>query len=1201
MAEQAAEQIKKYTITITGPQQEKETFIVAGKEAIFGLKQRLETCFQFSCYTAYHFVYETIEGSLVLDNDQIMFEEIPSLKDTATFTLKVDEYDAGSIKEHISHFIGLLTNKVALQGQLLKYQNSELPEVLQKLEKKLDEAEKKEAEGKKEEDPKSEVNEFAPIKATEEELQHDLDLAEIVKKQNVPTSVLYKNFLDIHDALNNHIGSNKTQSYCNRCVLDIWNPPKQSRKLLGDLIYLRLTTKEELVFHITGCNEGFYVNQSTDSTFNAGFSSIYPNMYPTLAALFSAVSRSFRSTFYQLCAKNTWSNNVDLEELINSLHVMPVNEEKSKGWFMNEDIKNDPLDMFSEMSRYGHIEALQENNKNLKDWETDYVMLKNIEMDESARLCCLIEKENSFTIAAKEGVLAIVDEGVAPINDVYGDSPCYILNGVFYSTVLDTPSAPINRASANDEIASVRSLNQFNVNGLNTLLTCVVDYKGYRFLAQGLIPGLLQKTAHKMIMYGTLDDGKTIYNDKVVLKAVEELSKDFYWKQGTVYPQGPEGEEEKEGEQGENGLYPSPAASSDKHVDVKESISFAGPVDGRIVKGCDDRLYIMDFLRAQPIDILWKQDCIKERGVDGYGTSRVLRRELLQHWNLRRAVVEKQIEMMKQRIEDDAKDTKEKTEEAKKNIEDMKAQIPKLEQILTEMPTSFDVNTFTVFSKSLQQREEIEKDTSALKTTDNEKDVIVLNNFLRSEIIPSFIEQVMEGSISCPDGEKLTSTMHANGINMRYLGVMADLVNKVAEKNPSAVLSNFMNILEVEMIARASKHILSQFLTLPNLKDCSAYLVAAFFNALVKKDKSNSDILIEGVKTTKKSKKAGVRVPAKVVESLTSLGVTPAGIWDLLQAKIQELYHYHLVYWSATDGSLRIIESERLSLIRRVSQQVGVVIKAATYNLNIDYVFTPEDILSFIPQLKIANTPNAIMQCQQLYSTMEEYLEQMNLIPAFKICHMIIFTILTTHGLLHPMIIRCLSSMAAILFSLYIYLSLYIIIIYLYSLHDYKSAIKYQRIALNCCDRLIGVDSLDSALCHATLSTYLSKSGCVIEAMLHCRLALDVYIMSSGLYSENTLLLMIKLGICYRDLGIVDKSLASFIPVLSHLDKKSTSYPLALREVSLTYIAKKDFTNGIKYEKQYCQWYKEQGEKDDSNLVSISNQLVESYEKEMKN
>ena len=48
-----------------------------------------------------------------------------------------------------------------------------------------------------------------------------------------------------------------------------------------------------------------------------------------------------------------------------------------------------------------------------------------------------------------------------------------------------------------------------DIDGLYTLGTVVVDYKGYRVTAQSIIPGILDKDQEQSVVYGSTDFGKT--------------------------------------------------------------------------------------------------------------------------------------------------------------------------------------------------------------------------------------------------------------------------------------------------------------------------------------------------------------------------------------------------------------------------------------------------------------------------------------------------------------------------------------------------------------------------------------------------------------------------------------------------------------------------------------------------------------------
>lgn len=48
--------------------------------------------------------------------------------------------------------------------------------------------------------------------------------------------------------------------------------------------------------------------------------------------------------------------------------------------------------------------------------------------------------------------------------------------------------------------------------GLHTLGTAVVDYRGIRVIAQTIVPGILEKHQEQSVIYGSNDYGKTVYS-----------------------------------------------------------------------------------------------------------------------------------------------------------------------------------------------------------------------------------------------------------------------------------------------------------------------------------------------------------------------------------------------------------------------------------------------------------------------------------------------------------------------------------------------------------------------------------------------------------------------------------------------------------------------------------------------------------------
>lgn len=51
-----------------------------------------------------------------------------------------------------------------------------------------------------------------------------------------------------------------------------------------------------------------------------------------------------------------------------------------------------------------------------------------------------------------------------------------------------------------------------DIEGLHTLGTAVVDYRGIRVIAQSIVPGILEKNQEQeSVVYGSNDYGKTVF------------------------------------------------------------------------------------------------------------------------------------------------------------------------------------------------------------------------------------------------------------------------------------------------------------------------------------------------------------------------------------------------------------------------------------------------------------------------------------------------------------------------------------------------------------------------------------------------------------------------------------------------------------------------------------------------------------------
>jgi protein TIF31 len=75
-------------------------------------------------------------------------------------------------------------------------------------------------------------------------------------------------------------------------------------------------------------------------------------------------------------------------------------------------------------------------------------------------------------------------------------------------------------------MSGIRSLQYLEVEGLHTLATAVIHYRGQRIIAQSIIPGILNNSELNLLAeYGTVDEQKTIQCNEQFHKMMTEVCK----------------------------------------------------------------------------------------------------------------------------------------------------------------------------------------------------------------------------------------------------------------------------------------------------------------------------------------------------------------------------------------------------------------------------------------------------------------------------------------------------------------------------------------------------------------------------------------------------------------------------------------------------------------------------------------------------
>ncbi|XP_041796876.1 clustered mitochondria protein homolog isoform X1 [Chelmon rostratus] len=352
-----------------------------------------------------------------------------------------------------------------------------------------------------------------------------------------------------------------------------WNPPPGNRKMHGDLMYLYIVTAEERHVSVTASTRGFYLNQSTTYTFNPKPAN--PSFLShSLVELLSQISPAFKKNFTALQKKRVQRH--PFERIATPFQVY--------SWTAPQvDHAMDCVraeDAYT--SRLGYEEHIPGQTR---DWNEELQTTRELPRknlpERLLRERAIFKVHSDFAAAATRGAMAVIDGNVMAINP--GEETrmqMFIWNNIFFSLGFDVRDhyrelggdAAAHAAPTND-LNGVRAYGAVDVEGLYTLGTVVVDYRGYRVTAQSIIPGILEREQEQSVIYGSIDFGKTVVSHSKYLDLLEKTSRPLKVQRHSVLNE------------------------------KNETVELCSSVECKGIIGNDGRHYILDLLRTFPPDL----------------------------------------------------------------------------------------------------------------------------------------------------------------------------------------------------------------------------------------------------------------------------------------------------------------------------------------------------------------------------------------------------------------------------------------------------------------------------------------------------------------------------------------------------------------------------------------------------------------------
>lgn len=687
-----------------------------------------------------------------------------------------------------------------------------------------------------------------------------------------------------------------------------WNPPPPHLKTKGHILYLSVTTLEAKIYQIVAHSSGFYVSNSTAHWFDPTPMVIDGEIYHE-HSLFTLLSK-----LSPLVSKTLEENKVKFANIPSQVYLPPTNSFLFNPWLVNEPTPK--ADLARTQNDFTHNIDLSS-----REWNEEFQSAREIETEtvQSRMLRERLMNKVSFEFsqAAVLGALRILDGDVQSLNPFEEEeSRIYLNEGIFYSLATDPSNSyegeggeEAARYAVGKDLLNVNFLNKIDINGITTVLTTVIDYAGHRILAQSPVPGIFRQLPEdeSQIRYGSIDNLTTIGTDESFIEPLSNVAEAFHLAKHVYFD------------------------NSNKPAELVTPYSVTGVV------GTDNRKYVLDLHRLTPLDLGFLESVSKDTETPYPHSVPVLRSEAVEFWIRTKAEVLAKEKLAEKKAKIDAEKAKEeetkpkeetKKEETKKeekeedsknkgeNEDEKNEETPAPEplfltaeerlEITKEINKKYTINPDVPFDITKipagPEREKYEKDAI---------DVRAISKNITESLIPKLLEELKNSATSAPfDGVQLTAKLHKRGINMRYLGHIANLIAK-----EETSLKPFHKLVVLEAVSRGAKHVINSHLK-SYTKEVIPYVLAQLFNCLLgfKLNGSPEPSITKGLKAL-----YGEEDFSKINE------ITVKSIRDEISREVKSRFRYDLPENWFDTISLRI-------LFRELSLKIGIQWKARDYN-----------------------------------------------------------------------------------------------------------------------------------------------------------------------------------------------------------------------------------------------------------------------------
>ncbi|CAF3343891.1 unnamed protein product [Rotaria sp. Silwood1] len=950
-----------------------------------------------------------------------------------------------------------------------------------------------------------------------------------------------------------------------------WNPPNGSRKLHGDLMYLQVTTCEEKSFHITACTKGFYVSQTTDEKFIP--KPVQPkSIFHSLVDLLNNISPLFKKNFAAIQRKRCTKHPFERIQIPTQIHPwLSPRFDHTVDFFRAED---------ANINKLGHEDHIPGQ---VRDWNEELQITKELPKktlpERLIRERAMFKVHSDFVSAAIRGCQAVVDGNIMAINPGEESNLGFDVKEHYKDFGGDAAA----HAAPTNDLQGVRALNTIDIEGLHTLGTAVVDYRGMRVTAQTIVPGILEKEQEQSVVYGSTDFGKTC--------ATNEKYKELLEKVSTM-------------------LKIKPHSIKTEKGDVVELLT---AVECKGIVGNDGRHYLLDLLRMMPpdlnylsVDVEHISPAMKELDYPRTYKHRLccLRQELIDAFIEQKYVdfyrsIALNLSKLRSTESSTANDTTQQTnvEEAKRIVNEISVEDNSREIIQSACRSIGSVkdNEFDVrFNPDLFQPH-VTLNQSPAETTADIKLLKEAAEYLVLKQIPLMIQDFQDHSAVPVDGESLSEAMHSRGINIRYLGRVVQLLNQQSSlfylydisvteilcRSAKHIFRNYIQSVPLHLLSFSISHFLNCFLTIIT-SPSSEYLSDEFLSlssssTLTNNGTTNTNSSLANLtnsssqKTTnkKKNKKHQQRKqnPFMRNESLDFLSLTSKTFWLQLTNEAKARYNFDL-NCDDIENFLEKYNARRTCILRSFCSKTGLQLSMREYQFDVtnkstrtnNECFNEEDVINIYPLIK--QVPPKPSDAYQFFTTGQQKIQQGLLREGFELISEAHNLLNNVYGPMHPEISMCLRLLARLN----------------YIMGDYQEALYTQHKAVMMSERVLGIDHPQTATEYIHMALYSFANGHSINASkLLCR-ARYIILACCGENHPQISLIDSNLGLILQSYGDYENAL-KFMEKSLELNKKF--YGLKSLKVALSHhlcariqSCRGDFRSALNSEREAYQIYK---------------------------